>query len=160
MSNFLNKASLDNYGDYCLGFVLTARDFNDGTLGLAWLAKTFEKPGGICDKPITLDGVRKSFNTGIVTVVNYKSRVPEIVSQLTFAHEVGHSFGADHDPMDKECVPGNEKGGNFIMHRRANTGKFRNNKIFSKCSLKQMGIVLHSKIKSKNKSCFKGKEKQ
>ena len=148
---------MDNYADYCLGFTFTARDFNDGTLGLAWLGKENEKPGGFCDRPVEMDGMLKSFNTGIVTVINYKSRVPELVSQLTFAHEVGHSFGADHDPID--CLPGNENGGNFLMYRRANTGKFQNNKFFSRCSVKQMSRVLFNRINSPKKFCFKGKIK-
>ena len=54
--------------------------------------------GGICEKwkEYTEGSQRvfKSLNTGIVTIVNYGKRVAPRVSQLTFAHEVGHNFGS------------------------------------------------------------------
>ena len=54
--------------------------------------------GGICEryKEFKENGrkVMKSLNTGIVSIVNYNKRVPFKVSQLTFAHEMGHNFGS------------------------------------------------------------------
>lgn len=54
--------------------------------------------GGICEKwkAYNENGrqVKKSLNTGIITLVNYGSRVPPKVSTLTLAHEVGHNFGS------------------------------------------------------------------
>lgn len=38
VSNFLNLHSLGNHEDFCLAYVFTYRDFNGGTLGLAWVA--------------------------------------------------------------------------------------------------------------------------
>jgi len=35
VSNFLNLNSLSNHDEFCLAYVFTARDFTDGTLGLA-----------------------------------------------------------------------------------------------------------------------------
>ncbi len=47
--------------------------------------------GGICD---SVDSSSKTFNTGIVTLVNYNSRVANAVAGLTFTHEIGHNFGS------------------------------------------------------------------
>ena len=29
--------SAENFGEYCLAYLFSARDFGDGTLGLAWM---------------------------------------------------------------------------------------------------------------------------
>ena len=155
VSTFLDYVSMDNYSDYCLAYTFSARDFADGTLGLAWVAKLTSSVGGVCERRQSIKGTNKSLNTGIVTVVNYQSRVPEIVSSLTFTHEVGHNFGAEHDPKEEECSPGKHNGGNFIMYRSATTGKDKNNRNFSSCSRDQMGPVMHSLVKNPNKFCFK-----
>ena len=157
VSSFLNYVSLDNFNDYCLSYTFTARDFTDGTLGLAWVAKLTGSVGGVCERRQTLQGQSKSLNTGIVTTVNFKTKVPEAVSQITFAHEVGHNFGSEHDPDESECSPGSGRGGNFIMYRRATTGSDRNNYNFSQCSKDQMGPIIHSLVNNVNKFCFKRK---
>jgi hypothetical protein len=60
--------------------------------------------GGICEKFMSFrDGYavkERSLNTGIVTFLNYNRHVPPLVSQLAFAHEVGHNFGAQVDPSN------------------------------------------------------------
>jgi disintegrin and metalloproteinase domain-containing protein 10 len=155
VSTFLNYMSLEDYSDYCLAYTFSGRDFADGTLGLAWLAKASSSVGGVCERRQTFNGEEKSLNTGIVTLVNYRSRVPEVVAQLTFTHEVGHNFGAEHDPIeDTGCTPGTRKGGNYIMYRRATTGRDLNNRHFSLCSRDLMGPVVHSLVKNANKFCF------
>lgn len=44
-----------------------------------------DRAGGVC---------ADSFNSGIVTTNNYGENVSPVVSHLTFAHELGHSFGS------------------------------------------------------------------
>jgi len=62
--------------------------------------------GGICSKykRISDGGVirQRSLNTGIVTLNNYAKRIPLLVSRITFAHEIGHSFGS---PVSESSSP-------------------------------------------------------
>jgi hypothetical protein len=55
--------------------------------------------GGICEKPAKdiYEGKRviKTLNSGIITVINHHTRTSALVTELTFAHEVGHSLGAE-----------------------------------------------------------------
>ncbi|XP_049528848.1 disintegrin and metalloproteinase domain-containing protein 10 [Dermacentor silvarum] len=103
--------------------------------------------GGLCEKfqsDVTLQLASDftgyvSLNTGIVTFVNKNVRLPLRVSEVTFAHELGHSFGAEHDPP--ECVPGGS-GGNFLMFSSASHGTMPNNRRFSVCSIRSISAVL------------------
>uniref|UniRef100_A0A8B9LLH8 Disintegrin and metalloproteinase domain-containing protein 10 n=1 Tax=Astyanax mexicanus TaxID=7994 RepID=A0A8B9LLH8_ASTMX len=151
VEKFLELNSEQNHDDYCLAYVFTDRDFDDGVLGLAWVGAPSGSSGGICEKSkLYSDGKRKSLNTGIITVQNYASHVPPKVSHITFAHEVGHNFGSPHD-SGPECTPGESKSqdkkekGNYIMYARATSGDKLNNNKFSVCSVRNISQVLEKK---------------
>lgn len=40
VETFLNLNSEQNHDDFCLAYVFTDRDFDDGVLGLAWVGST------------------------------------------------------------------------------------------------------------------------
>uniref|UniRef100_A0A674E9W4 Disintegrin and metalloproteinase domain-containing protein 10 n=1 Tax=Salmo trutta TaxID=8032 RepID=A0A674E9W4_SALTR len=156
VEKFLELNSEQNHDDYCLAYVFTDRDFDDGVLGLAWVGAPAGSSGGICEKSkLYSDGKKKSLNTGIITVQNYASHVPPKVSHITFAHEIGHNFGSPHD-SGSECTPGESKTqdkkekGNYIMYARATSGDKLNNNKFSVCSVRNISQVLEKK----RGSCF------
>ncbi|KAL4613367.1 disintegrin and metalloproteinase domain-containing protein 10 [Arapaima gigas] len=156
VEKFLELNSEQNHDDYCLAYVFTDRDFDDGVLGLAWVGAPSGSSGGICERNRQYsDGKKKSLNTGIITVQNYASHVPPKVSHITFAHEVGHNFGSPHD-SGTECTPGESKApqmkerGNYIMYARATSGDKLNNNKFSICSVRNISLVLEKK----RASCF------
>ncbi|CAH0559198.1 unnamed protein product [Brassicogethes aeneus] len=161
VSNFLNIHSLGNHEHFCLAYVFTYRDFTGGTLGLAWVASASGASGGICEKYKTYtetiagmyQSTKRSLNTGIITFVNYNSRVPPKVSQLTLAHEIGHNFGSPHD-YPPECRPGGLNG-NFIMFASATSGDRPNNSKFSSCSISNISNVLDAIEEKKKINCFK-----
>ncbi|XP_072236638.1 disintegrin and metalloproteinase domain-containing protein 10 [Leuresthes tenuis] len=151
VEKFLELNSEQNHDDYCLAYVFTDRDFDDGVLGLAWVGAPSGSSGGICEKSkLYSDGKKKSLNTGIITVQNYASHVPPKVSHITFAHEVGHNFGSPHD-SGIECTPGesrqqqSKERGNYIMYARATSGDKLNNNRFSICSIRNITAVLTKK---------------
>eukprot|EP00095_Tigriopus_kingsejongensis_P005881 maker-scaffold38_size502422-snap-gene-4.24 protein:Tk05881 transcript:maker-scaffold38_size502422-snap-gene-4.24-mRNA-1 annotation:"disintegrin and metalloproteinase domain-containing protein 10 isoform x3" len=160
VSNFLNLHSKSNHEEFCLAYVFTYRDFTGGTLGLAWVASASGASGGICEtyKRYTenINGVhhtaKRSLNTGIITFVNYNSRVPPKVSQLTLAHEIGHNFGSPHD-YPQECRPGGQAG-NYIMFASATSGDRDNNNKFSHCSKSNISAVLDAITDGRKPNCF------
>ncbi|KAH8251763.1 hypothetical protein KR038_007317 [Drosophila bunnanda] len=149
VEKFLELFSEEDYDAFCLAYMFTYRDFEMGTLGLAWTGD-LKNAGGVCEKNGHYRGSLKSLNTGIVTLLNYGKHVPPAVSHVTLAHEIGHNFGSPHDP--EQCTPGGEDG-NFIMFARATSGDKKNNNKFSTCSLKSIEPVLNAKARSM-KGCF------
>ncbi|XP_063987004.1 disintegrin and metalloproteinase domain-containing protein 10-like isoform X2 [Diachasmimorpha longicaudata] len=149
VEEYLELFSEENYDAFCLAYMFTYRDFEKGTLGLAWTGD-LKNAGGVCEKNGHYRGSMKSLNTGIITLLNYGKHVPPAVSHVTLAHEIGHNFGSPHDP--DQCSPGGEDG-NFIMFARATSGDKRNNNRFSPCSLLSINPVLNIKARS-SKGCF------
>ena len=54
VETFLELFSEDNFDAFCLAYMFTYRDFEGGTLGLAWTGD-LQNAGGVCEK----NGVRK-----------------------------------------------------------------------------------------------------
>ena len=46
---FLELLSEDNYDAFCLAYMFTYRDFDGGTLGLAWTGDV-NNAGGVCER--------------------------------------------------------------------------------------------------------------
>ncbi|GMR38350.1 hypothetical protein PMAYCL1PPCAC_08545, partial [Pristionchus mayeri] len=64
-----------------------------GTLGCAFRPSHDYPLFGLCSK---FSFFWDSYNTGIVTLCCNGKRSPPRSTQLTFAHELGHSLGAEH----------------------------------------------------------------
>lgn len=147
VSEYLTTFSEYNFDDYCLATGFTSKDFDDGVIGLAWVASSsfFGSAGGVCQRRILYRGIHLSLNTNIVTNINNGERMPTFVTVLTLAHELGHNFGSPHDPVDDPaCAPG-ENYGNFLMYPYASQGDRPNNYIFSPCSISYMYPVIKNK---------------
>ncbi|XP_076451235.1 disintegrin and metalloproteinase domain-containing protein 10-like [Babylonia areolata] len=155
VSNYLLMVSKENSDLFCLAFTFTYRDFAGGVVGLAWVAKENQLQAGLCGRYHS----RKSLNTGIVSIINYRKVLPSIVSQLVFAHEVGHTFGSPHDIGSDECAPfgttaRNADDGNYIMYPYAMSGTRRNNVHFSPCSRDNMSRIIQQVVDSERHTCF------
>lgn len=51
-------------------------------------------------------------------------------ADLVTTHELGHNFGAEHDPDGlAECAPNEDQGGKFVMYPIAVSGDHENNKV-------------------------------
>lgn len=150
VQNLLDLWSQEDHSQFCLALLLTYRDFDNGVLGLAWVA---EPPGGnrggICEDPVRISVGIRSLNSAIVTALNFGSRQSRAVVVITISHEFGHNFGSPHDPSTtSSCSPGGSAG-NFLMFPRATNGQLPNNRLFSPCSVDSIRPVLQS-----NSECF------
>ncbi|XP_037342179.2 disintegrin and metalloproteinase domain-containing protein 17a isoform X2 [Pungitius pungitius] len=146
----------DNASTVCLAHLFTYQDFDEGTLGLAYVAPS--KPqalGGLCPKPyFPSHSVKKAsyLNTGLTSTKNYGKTILTKEADLVTTHELGHNFGAEHDPDNVPyCAPSDDHGGKFVMYPIAVSGDHVNNKRFSNCSKISVGKTLRSKAPM----CFK-----
>ncbi|XP_049268875.1 disintegrin and metalloproteinase domain-containing protein 10 [Rhipicephalus sanguineus] len=166
----LHLTSKENNDDFCLAYTWTFRDFADGILGLAWIARAQLGQGGICEKnrpsvdqnPGTTEFRQfyLSLNSGIMTFLNYNSPVSQAVSEITFCHEIGHNFGSPHDSPPGvscygACAPCGARG-NYIMFPSATKGSEFNNDKFSPCSIRNITNVLKPMFegRSNRENCF------
>uniref|UniRef100_A0AAQ6ACN2 ADAM metallopeptidase domain 17a n=1 Tax=Amphiprion ocellaris TaxID=80972 RepID=A0AAQ6ACN2_AMPOC len=131
-SDMADKASA-----VCLAHLFTYQDFDEGTLGLAYVAPS--KPqalGGLCPKRKNTWLPKPSYlNTGLTSTKNYGKTILTKEADLVTTHELGHNFGAEHDPDNiPYCAPSDDHGGKFVMYPIAVSGDHVNNKRFSNCS--------------------------
>ena len=54
-----------NHSTVCLSYLFTDRSFDDGVMGLAYVAYAYGQPGGVCDPYADYGSMGwKSYNTG------------------------------------------------------------------------------------------------
>ncbi|AWP16453.1 putative disintegrin and metalloproteinase domain-containing protein 17 [Scophthalmus maximus] len=145
-----------NASTVCLAHLFTYQDFDEGTLGLAYVAPSKAQAlGGLCPKPYyPSHSVKKPsyLNTGLTSTKNYGKTILTKEADLVTTHELGHNFGAEHDPDNiPYCAPSDDHGGKFVMYPIAVSGDHVNNKRFSNCSKISIGKTLRSKAPM----CFK-----
>uniref|UniRef100_A0A4W5QU09 ADAM metallopeptidase domain 17a n=1 Tax=Hucho hucho TaxID=62062 RepID=A0A4W5QU09_9TELE len=146
----------DNASTVCLAHLFTYQDFDEGTLGLAYVAPSKAQAlGGLCPKPYyPSHSVKKPsyLNTGLTSTKNYGKTILTKEADLVTTHELGHNFGAEHDPDNiPYCAPSDDHGGKFVMYPIAVSGDHYNNKRFSNCSKISIGKTLRFKAPI----CFK-----
>ena len=77
-----------------------------------------------------------------------KRDTPQHSSDLTFAHEVGHNFGSDHDTEDT-CP------GQFVMYPYSHQPPYTSdNRQFSDCSVRSINDVLNRMASGKKTNCL------
>ncbi|XP_057715835.1 disintegrin and metalloproteinase domain-containing protein 17a isoform X1 [Corythoichthys intestinalis] len=148
----------DNASRVCLAHLFTYQDFDEGTLGLAYVAPSKAQAlGGLCPKPYYPSQYAKKpsyLNTGLTSTKNYGKTILTKEADLVTTHELGHNFGAEHDPDDIPfCAPPDELGGKYVMYPIAVSGDHVNNKRFSICSKNSIAMTLRHKAHM----CFKEK---
>ncbi|XP_077477036.1 disintegrin and metalloproteinase domain-containing protein 17a isoform X1 [Stigmatopora argus] len=148
----------DNASVVCLAHLFTYQDFDEGTLGLAYVAPSKAHAlGGLCPKPYYPSRSTKKpsyLNTGLTSTKNYGKTILTKEADLVTTHELGHNFGAEHDPDNiPYCAPSDDQGGKFVMYPIAVSGDHPNNKRFSICSKISIGMTLRHKAHV----CFKEK---
>lgn len=129
---FLEVFDQYNFSEFCLGYMLTFRDFDAGTAGLASI-------GTAC---------RKEKNSGFVTFLNYNQSREMNDTVVTLAHELAHSLGSKHD----EDYPDEECHSNYIMSSLLNDTVSLE---FSNCSIKAMHSKLEEIVGNPDLNCFR-----
>ncbi|KAL5111102.1 ADAM 17-like protease [Taenia crassiceps] len=152
----LSRFSRRNFTNACLHHFLTYSKNPFGVLGMSWMAgPSVRHLGGICSSinyvEASSEGEAQGSmvltpNTGFTTYCDSDGvQVLSSVAELVTAHELGHSWGAPHDPDTAECTPSAENGGRFLMYTFAVPGYSPNNYRFSPCSRRAIGRCLASR---------------
>ncbi|XP_035986348.1 disintegrin and metalloproteinase domain-containing protein 17 isoform X2 [Fundulus heteroclitus] len=154
VKKLLEQFSMDiaeNASSVCLAHLFTYQDFDEGTLGLAYVASSKpDFPGGLCSKPNKHGSIY--LNTGLTSTKNYGKTILTKEADLVTTHELGHNFGAEHDPDNVAyCAPPEDQGGKYVMYPIAVSGDHVNNKLFSNCS--KRSIV--NRLRFRAPSCFR-----
>ncbi|CAH2097677.1 unnamed protein product [Euphydryas editha] len=138
--NYLMRfARLRRLSEVCLGVAFSGHAFHNRTLGLSFTSLgggMGGAAGGLCDRR----AYGRSFNTLALAhaTLNINERVPERISALTLAHEIGHSFGAHHDDHfpNRECQ-------GYIMGSQSSPSNTHHLE-FSLCSKRLISATLSS----------------
>uniref|UniRef100_UPI00358E7316 disintegrin and metalloproteinase domain-containing protein 17-like isoform X2 n=1 Tax=Myxine glutinosa TaxID=7769 RepID=UPI00358E7316 len=147
----------DNVSRVCLAHLFTYQDFDQGTLGLAYVGSYKEKNvGGICCPGFRNKTLKKVIflKTGLTSTKNYGKTILTKEADLVTTHEFGHNFGAEHD--NENCAPSDEDGGKYVMYPFAVSGDHPNNKLFSPCSKRAISATLLAKAPA----CFEARKPQ
>eukprot|EP00095_Tigriopus_kingsejongensis_P011835 maker-scaffold412_size179788-snap-gene-0.23 protein:Tk11835 transcript:maker-scaffold412_size179788-snap-gene-0.23-mRNA-1 annotation:"adam 10" len=153
VQSYLDHHSQGDHSDVCLSYVFTNRNFERGSLGLAYTATINDDRGGICDHPdpTKSGGSQGGLNTGLLTFTHNNVQVPEIISKFAFAHEIGHSFGSHHD-LPQDCIYDRD-GGTYLMHAQGAKGFHPSNYQLSTCSLNNITLVVKALLED-DKNCL------
>jgi len=153
VDTLLRQFSYQNWQGSCLAHLFTYQDFARGVIGLAYVASpSLSMVGGICTSRYQDKVGWRYLNSGLSSSLNWNRRLLTIEADLVTAHEFGHNFGSGHDP--NSCAPSTTDGGKYIMYATSVSGERPNNKLFSSCSRKSIGLCL----RSKRRLCFKNQQ--
>ncbi|XP_022649114.1 disintegrin and metalloproteinase domain-containing protein 10-like isoform X2 [Varroa destructor] len=127
LNDFLDNPHIPNAKNYCILVHLT----NDDPHGFVG----FGKLSGVCHGQIEQ-------THAMSMVIRHPDQQWQL--DLTFVHEIGHLFGAEHDgipgliPGDIRCPLSENEPANYIMHPRSRYSYHENQRKFSTCSIRSI----------------------
>ncbi|KAK7468213.1 hypothetical protein BaRGS_00036574 [Batillaria attramentaria] len=142
---YLDNFAHNNFEQFCLAVAFTYIDFEDGSDAASFMPQTdpSHRERGICSKIQFCSRELKvgcSFNTLVVSYLNRGVPTPRATAHITLAHELGHSFGSEHDTADcQQSIQGHS-----LMHSAFETKDdiADMDPQFSLCSIRQINPVL------------------